>query len=389
MIDNLKKIFENKYGPGDYKCFFSPGRVNLIGEHTDYNGGHVFPCALSFGTYGIARLRDDKLIRVYSNNFSKYDVMEFSIDNLSNEKEHNWANYCKGVIQEFKKLGYSFDRGLELVIEGNIPNGAGLSSSASIEILTAVIIKTLYNIDIDMIEMIKISQRAENIFVGVNCGIMDQFAIGMGKENSAILLDCNTLKYEYVNLELGDNSIVIINTNKKRGLADSKYNERREQCEIALAELQKVLSVKSLGELSIEEFEKNKHLIKDDINRKRAKHAVYENVRTLEAVTALNNKDMQTFGRLMNESHISLRDDYEVTGEELDSLVAAQWRQEGVIGARMTGAGFGGCTVAIVQNDKIDKFIENVSKEYTDKTSLKATFYIGKIGPGAKEIDVL
>lgn len=389
MIDNLKKIFESKYGQGEYKCFFSPGRVNLIGEHTDYNGGHVFPCALSFGTYGIARLRDDKLIKVYSNNFSKYDVMEFSIDDLKNEKEHNWANYCKGVIQEFKKLGYSFDRGLELVIEGNIPNGAGLSSSASIEILTAVIVKTLYNIDIDMIEMIKMSQRAENIFVGVNCGIMDQFAIGMGKENSAILLDCNTLKYQYVNLELGDNSIVIINTNKKRGLADSKYNERREQCETALAELQKSLNIKSLGELSIEEFEKNKHLIMDDINRKRARHAVYENVRTLKAVTALNNKDIETFGKLMNESHISLRDDYEVTGMELDSLVAAQWRQEGVIGARMTGAGFGGCTVAIVQNDKIDRFIENVSNEYTDETSLKATFYIGKIGPGAKEIEVL
>lgn len=389
MIDNLKKIFESKYGSGEYKCFFSPGRVNLIGEHTDYNGGHVFPCALSFGTYGIARLRDDKLIKVYSNNFSKYDVMEFPIDNLKNEVDHNWANYCKGVIQEFKKLGYSFDRGFELVIEGNIPNGAGLSSSASIEILTAVIVKTLYNIDIDMIEMIKMSERAENIFVGVNCGIMDQFAIGMGKENSALLLDCNTLKYEYVNLELGDNSIVIINTNKKRGLADSKYNERREQCETALEELKKSLTIKSLGELSVEEFEKNKHLITGEINRKRAKHAVYENVRTLKAVTALNNKDIETFGKLMNESHVSLRDDYEVTGVELDSLVAAQWRQEGVIGARMTGAGFGGCTVAIVQNDKIDKFIENVSNEYMKETSLQATFYIGKIGPGAKKIDCL
>lgn len=386
MIDKLEEIFIEKFGNGDFKSFFSPGRVNLIGEHTDYNGGHVFPCALDFGTYGIARLREDKLVRVYSHNFSKYGIMEFEIDNLQNIKEHNWANYCKGVIAEFVKLGNEFNCGFELAIVGNIPNGAGLSSSASIELLTAVILKTLYKIEIDMIEMVKIGQRAENLFVGVNCGIMDQFAIGMGKENSAILLDCNTLKYEYANIDLKDASIVIANTNKRRGLADSKYNERREQCETALKELKKVLKIDSLGELTVEEFEKNKNIITDETNRKRAKHAVYENQRTLEAVAALNSGDIESFGKLMNESHISLRDDYEVTGFELDSLVEAQWNQEGVIGARMTGAGFGGCTVAIVKNDMIESFIKNVNIDYVKATSLNATFYIAKIGSGAREL---
>ena len=386
MFKKLEKSFIEKYGNDQIRKFFAPGRVNLIGEHTDYNGGHVFPCALSFGTYAVANLRGDKIVKLYSENFADKGVLEFSIDDLKNEKAHDWANYSKGVIEEFKKLGVKFEQGFEAVIEGNIPNGAGLSSSASLELLTAVIVKGLYSVDIDMIEMVKIGQRAENQFIGVNCGIMDQFAIGMGKEARAILLDCNTLKYEYAPVELGAASIVIGNTNKRRGLADSKYNERRGECEHALSELQQTLSIKSLGELTIEEFENNKNKITNEIERKRAKHAVYENRRTLKAIEELKLGNIAEFGQLMNQSHISLRDDYEVTGFELDSLVEAAWKQEGTIGARMTGAGFGGCTVAIVKNENLDSFIENVGKEYFEKTGLKADFYIANIGDGAREI---
>lgn len=386
MLEKLETIFKEKFGQGEVKRFFSPGRVNLIGEHTDYNGGHVFPCALSFGTYGVARLREDKLVRFYSGNFPNEGVIEFSIDNLENIEAHNWTNYSKGVIEELKKLGFKFERGFEAVIEGNIPNGAGLSSSASLELLTGVIVRELFNLNIEMLELVKVGQRAENSFIGVQCGIMDQFAIGMGCEDMAILLDCNTLKYQYAPVVLKDASIVIINTNKRRGLADSKYNERRVECEEALKDLQVELDIKSLGELSIDEFEENKNLIKNEIQRKRAKHAVYENQRTLKAVDALEKGDIKQFGELMNQSHISLRDDYEVTGFELDSLVQAQWNQEGVIGARMTGAGFGGCTVAIVLNECIDKFKTNVEKEYTEKTGLKPEFYTAKIGQGARAL---
>lgn len=386
MFEKLELGFKNCFGEKDTRKFFAPGRVNLIGEHTDYNGGHVFPCALSFGTFAIVSKREDKLVRLYSENFKDKGIIEFSIENLKNEKEHDWANYSKGVINEFQKLGTKFDFGFEAIIEGNIPNGAGLSSSASLELLTAVILKGLYSVDIDMIEMVKIGQRAENQFIGVNCGIMDQFAIGMGKEKRAILLDCNTLNFEYAPVDLGDASIVIGNTNKRRGLADSKYNERRSECEHALAQLQETLSIKTLGDLTIEEFEANKEKITNEIERKRAKHAVYENRRTLKAIEELQNGNIDIFGKLMNDSHISLRDDYEVTGLELDSLVEAAWKQEGTIGARMTGAGFGGCTVAIVKNDKIEDFIKNVSKEYTDKTGLTADFYIANIGDGAREI---
>lgn len=386
MYEKLGKSFEKHFGKKDLRNFFAPGRVNLIGEHTDYNGGHVFPCALSFGTYAVATKREDKLVRLYSENFQDKGIIEFSIEDLKNEEEHDWANYSKGVIEEFKKYGVKLETGFEAVIEGTIPNGAGLSSSASLELLTAVILKGLYNVEVDMVEMVKMSQRAENQFVGVNCGIMDQFAIGMGKEARAILLDCNTLKFEYAPVELGDASIVIGNTNKRRGLADSKYNERRGECEHALSELQQTLNIKSLGDLTIEEFEANKDKITSDIERKRAKHAVYENRRTLKAIDELQKGNVEAFGKLMNDSHVSLRDDYEVTGHELDSLVEAAWKQEGTIGARMTGAGFGGCTVAIVKNDKLDAFIENVGKEYFEKTGLKADFYIANIGDGAREI---
>jgi len=389
-MKGLKEKFIEMFGNHDMeeiREFFSPGRVNLIGEHTDYNGGHVFPCALSFGTYAVARLRKDRKIRLYSDNFKDLGIIEFDLDMLEYEEAHDWANYPKGVLKVFKDEGFAVRSGFEAFFFGDIPNGAGLSSSASIELAASVILKGLFNLDVDMINMVKMSQNAENHFVGVNCGIMDQFAIGMGKESKAVLLDCNTLKYEYAPVELDDASIIIANTNKRRGLADSKYNERRSQCERALSQLQKKLKINSLGELSIDEFEKNKHLIEDKFDRKRAKHAVYENQRTLEAAKCLKIGNIEKFGQLMNESHISLRDDYEVTGSELDALVEAAWDEEGTIGSRMTGAGFGGCTVSIVKNENIDGFIKNVGKRYTERTGLIADFYIASIGDGAREID--
>lgn len=369
--------------------FFAPGRVNLIGEHTDYNGGHVFPCALSFGTHCVFCKRDDRKIRLYSLNFEQQGIIDADLDNISYRKDQDWANYPLGVIQTLKNHGYKIDQGFELLFWGNIPNGAGLSSSASIELVTAVAMNNVFNLYIPQVELVKFCQEAENKFVGMNCGIMDQFAIGMGKEDNAILLDCNTLDYQYAPLELKGMSIVIMNTNKRRELADSKYNERRGECEHALQELQTQLSIKSLGELSIEEFEKNKELITNPTERKRAKHAVYENQRTLEAVKRLQAGDVETFGKLMNQSHISLRDDYEVTGKELDTLVEAAWQQEGVLGARMTGAGFGGCAIALVKDPYVKSFIDNVGSLYKKATGLKADFYIASIGGPARKMEKL
>lgn len=387
LVEDIKvdfiDVFNKKVG---VKTFFAPGRVNLIGEHTDYNGGHVFPCALSFGTYVAARKREDDKIRLYSKNLNDFGIIEFTLENLIYEEKHDWANYPKGVIKVLKDSGLKIDKGFEAVFYGNIPNGAGLSSSASVELATAVMLKSLFNLDIDMISMVKMSQKAENEFVGVSCGIMDQFASGMGKKGKAILLDCNTLKYKYSDLDLMDSSIVISNTNKRRGLADSKYNERRSECERALAELQEKLSINSLGELTNEDFEENKNLITNDVNRKRAKHAVYENQRTMKAVEALEKGKLEEFGKLMNASHISLRDDYEVTGKELDTLVELAWQQEGTIGSRMTGAGFGGCTVSIVKNDKVEEFIQNIGRKYEEIIGYKADFYVASIGDGAREI---
>lgn len=379
----FKKVFGEKE---NCKTFFSPGRVNLIGEHTDYNGGNVFPCALSFGTYGVISLRNDKKVRMYSSNFEDIGIIEFDLDNISYEKSHDWVNYPKGVIDVMKKHGYDINIGFDIAVYGNIPNGAGLSSSASLELLIAVMMDNLFELKIDRVDLVKFSQEAENKFVGVNCGIMDQFAIGMGKKNNAILLDCNTLKYNYCPVELKDEILVIANTNKRRGLADSKYNERRSECEQALEELKTKLNINSLGELSIEDFENNKNLIDSEIRIKRAKHAVYENQRTLMAKEALAKNDLSTFGKLMNESHISLRDDYEVTGIELDTLVELAWNHEATIGARMTGAGFGGCTVALVKKDRAQNFIEKVGQGYKEKIGYEASFYIANIGDGTREI---
>ena len=382
----LEQKFKEVFGKDAEQQFFAPGRVNLIGEHTDYNGGNVFPCAIDRGTYGLVSKRADRTFRMYSENFADLGVMEFTLDELVNDKKHDWANYPKGVIKMFVEEGFKRDSGFDFLVSGNIPNGAGLSSSASIEMLTGIVLKDLFHLSIDPIAMALLGKKVENLFIGVNSGIMDQFAIAMGKKDHAILLDCNTLKYDYVPVVLKDEVIVIANTNKRRGLADSKYNERRAECDEALAELQTKLPIKALGELSIEEFEANKDLIKSPIRQKRAKHAVYENQRTLKAQKELSAGNLAEFGKLMNQSHISLRDDYEVTGVELDTLAALAWEQPGVVGSRMTGAGFGGCTVSIVKKDKVDDFIKNVGEAYKNKIGYAADFYIAAVSEGARKL---
>lgn len=390
LLNELILDFKNKFkklNDDKTEVFFAPGRVNLIGEHIDYNGGKVFPCALDFGTYAVVTKREDKNFKVFSNNFKHIDTISFSLENLTYDKKDNWANYPKGVISTFIDSGYNINHGLDILFYGNIPNGAGLSSSASIEVLTSVILKSIFNLDISMIEMVKLSQKAENEFIGVNCGIMDQFSIGMGKKDHAILLDCNSLEYSYAPFVLENASIIIANTNKRRGLGDSKYNERRASCEKALKELKdNNINISALCDLNSTEFEKYKNLISSQEGQKRAKHAITENERVLMAMEALNKNDILTFGILMNQSHISLKNDYEVTGIELDSLVEASWEEKGVIGSRMTGAGFGGCTVSLVKNEFIDSFIENVGKKYFEKTNLKADFYIAKPGEGARKL---
>ncbi|CAH2715826.1 Galactokinase [Neobacillus rhizosphaerae] len=384
----LNKTFLDLFHVLPRQAFFAPGRINLIGEHTDYNGGHVFPCAITYGTYAVARKREDGLIRLFSSNFPDKGIIEFNLRQLNYDKEHNWANYPKGMIRYIIEAGYEIPTGFECAIHGNIPNGAGLSSSASIELLTGVLVSGLFGLDIPRLELIKLGKKVENEFIGVNSGIMDQFAIGMGMKDAGILLDCQTLTFEYAPIHLKNHKIIIMNTNKRRELADSKYNERRSECETALAKLQQRLPIEALGQLSVEEFDENQSLIPNEIVRKRAKHAVYENVRTLKALEELRAGNIEEFGQLMNQSHISLRDDYEVTGLELDSLVEAAWNQPGVLGARMTGAGFGGCAIAIVENEAVNRFIANVGATYRDKIGYEADFYVASIGDGAKEIEM-
>lgn len=383
MKEKLLKKFSEIFGGSDgAKVYFAPGRVNLIGEHTDYNGGHVFPCALTIGTYGAARKRDDKTLRFYSMNFEELGVLESSVEGLKPEREADWTNYPKGVMWAFQEKGYDVDCGMDLLLFGNIPNGSGLSSSASVEVLTGHILRDFYGFDVSNQDLALIGQYSENKFNGVNCGIMDQFAIAMGRKDHAIFLDTADLSYQYAPLKLENAKIVIGCTNKKRGLGDSKYNERRSECESALASLQNVVDIKSLGELTEEQFAQYQSAIPDAVKVRRARHAVSENQRTIQAVEALKRDDVTLFGELMNASHVSLSKDYEVTGIELDTMVEAAWRQEGVIGARMTGAGFGGCTVSIVEEDKVDRFIEEVGREYEEKIGYAASFYVVEIGDG-------
>jgi len=382
LIKEFTDIFEV---PGE-ALFFSPGRVNLIGEHTDYNGGMVFPCAITFGTYAVVSKRTDSCMRLFSNNFKEKGIIDVALQTLHYDKKDDWANYVKGVLYFLQQEGFEIPCGLNILIEGNIPNGAGLSSSASLEVLTGTILKETFQLPISKLDIIKLSQKAENQFVGMNCGIMDQFIIGMGKKDHAIALDTGTLEYTYAPVQLKQASIIIMNTNKQRGLTDSKYNERRAECEHALSQLQTVVKIKNLCDLKETEFEKVQYIITSPVERKRARHAVLENIRVKKAIAALEKNDIEEFGALMNASHISLRDDYEVTGIELDTLVESAWNQSGTIGARMTGAGFGGCAIAIVRNDDIEDFTAAVRREYTQAIGYEPDFYIASIGDGAGKL---
>lgn len=388
MTAKLVEKFQELFGAeGDIRTYFAPGRVNLIGEHTDYNGGHVFPCALTLGTYGIARKREDNKLRFYSVNFERLGVIESSLEDLKSYKAAEWTNYPKGVMWAFEERGYKLPNGLDILLYGNIPNGSGLSSSASLEVLTGVILKDMFGFDVSMTDIALIGQFSENNFNGCNCGIMDQFASAMGKKDNAIFLDTNTLQYEYAPVVLEDAKIVIINSKVKHSLVDSAYNDRRNECETALKELQEVVAVQTLGDLTEEAFEKHKDAIKSEIRQKRARHAVYENQRTIRAVEALKENRIEEFGKLMNESHRSLRDDYEVSCKEIDILVDLAWETEGVIGSRITGGGFGGCTVSIVKNDAVDGFIKNIGEQYLAKVGHEAEFYVVDIGDGARVLN--
>ena len=385
LFDKFTELFGSSEGAHFY---FAPGRVNLIGEHTDYNVGHVFPCALTMGTYGVARKREDRTMHFYSMNLDGIGVVEASLDDLTNKKEYDWANYPLGVVWAFAEKGHTLDSGFDMVIWGDIPDGAGLSSSAALEVLTGVILTDLFGFaDLTMTDLALFGQYSENNFNGCNCGIMDQFASANGKKDNAIFLDTNTLKFEYAPIKLEDAKIIITNSKVKHSLVDSAYNDRRQECTDALAALKTKLDVSSLGDLTPEEFEANKELIADPVQLKRAKHAVYENQRTIDAVEALKNNDIAKFGELMNQSHISLRDDYEVSCEEIDILVDLAWKIPGVIGSRITGGGFGGCTVSIVKNDAVDTFIESIGKTYKEKVGHEAEFYTVDIGAGASRLD--
>lgn len=378
--------FEQYFGTQgeEFRIFFAPGRVNLIGEHTDYTGGYVFPAALSYGTWVGIRPRTDGKFRFISTAFSKQ--VEIARDALAYEAEDGWSNYPKGVLWVMQQEGYDFP-GFDFLFHGNIPNGAGLSSSASITMATALAVREMANLPLSMIDLVKLTRRVENEYMGVNCGIMDQFAVGMGKAGHAILLRCQTLEYEYAPLALGDYRLVIINSNKRRELADSKYNERVAECAEGFKQLKQHLpEIKDLGGVSSEEWQRFRENIADPVIRKRVEHVITENDRVKRSAEALRKGDLLAFGQFMRQSHESLRDLYEVTGKELDALVEAAWGVKGCIGARMTGAGFGGCTVNLVHHEQVDEFKRRVEQEYREKTGLTPDFYYCEIGDGAREI---
>jgi galactokinase len=389
VIDTMKLKFIELFGEGaNPRIFFAPGRVNLIGEHTDYNGGYVFPAALTIGTYMVLRPREDGLFRFRSLDFEL--EVDVTLDGLVNDPAHDWVNYPKGVLSQLLQqpnITANTLRGADVLYKGTIPNGAGLSSSASIELVTAFAFKELAEAELSMMELVKLSQRAENQFIGVNCGIMDQFAVGMGKKNHAVMLNCDALTYDYAPIELGEYQLVIINTNKRRTLADSKYNERRQECEEGLKQIQaKLPHVKTLGDINEADWSETAALISDPIVRQRVKHVVTENNRVLKALEALNEGDLIRFGEYMKESHISLRDDYEVTGTELDTIFDIAKAIPGCIGTRMTGAGFGGCNVSLVRKVVLADFKNIVTEQYHEKTGLVPHFYVCDIGDGTKEI---
>ena len=371
--------------------FFSPGRINVIGEHTDYNGGHVFPCAISIGTYGVYGPREDTTVAIYSANSAKEEdskIITFDINDTEPQsaKDEKWVNYFKGMLVYLKQRGFKIDHGFNLYIHGFLPYGSGLSSSASIEMLMGNILKDEFNLDIDEIELVKLGQKTENDFVGLNSGIMDQFAVGMGKENNAIYLDCNTLEYKYLPLELGDYEIIIMSTNKNHSLAGSKYNERVQECEEAVKRLNKKLDINKLGELDSDTFDQYTYLIDDDTLIRRARHAVSENERTKKAIDAMEKGDLEELGRLINASHVSLKYDYEVTGKELDTLAENAWDQSGCLGARMVGGGFAGSAIAIVKKSEAENFKKKVGKIYRDKIGYDASFYDAEVVDGPHKL---
>jgi galactokinase len=384
--NNFAEKFYEKYGNRTKRpvLFFSPGRVNLIGEHTDYNGGFVFPCALNYGTYLLIRSIDEHLLRFSTDNFT--DDAEIALNGLFINRGKRWINYPVGVINEFLKRDIGIT-GLELLYYGDVPNGAGLSSSASIEMVTAVALNEFFKAGFSTLDLVKMSQKAENEFVGMNCGIMDQFAVGFGKKDNAIFLNCSTMAHENVPLILNDNSLIITNTNKRRGLTDSKYNERRGECDRAVELLQEYKPIKNLSELTIAEIDLLEKYIKDPVIRRRAKHVISENGRVLEAINVLKNNNLSRFGELMNQSHDSLKNDYEVTGLELDTLVYEGRKLPGVIGTRMTGAGFGGCTVSIVRKSDSAKFMTELAATYHSRIGLIPEFYQPEIGDGAGRLE--
>lgn len=386
--DELLKDYQEIFGEAGKDVFFSPGRINVIGEHTDYNGGHVFPAAISLGVYGVYGPRTDNKVRLYSGNVDG-DIVEFDLNDDSVEKDDRfWANYFKGMITYLRQRedGEKINHGFNLYVKANLPSGSGLSSSAAIEMLMGIILKDEFDLDVDRPSLARLGQKTENEFVGLNSGIMDQFACIMGEKDSAIFLDCNTMKYEYKPLKLGDYEIIIMSTNKEHTLADSAYNDRVSECHNALAKLQTKLDIKALGELDDNTFDEYSYLINDETELKRARHAVSENGRTIRATKAMEDNDLEKLGRLINASHISLHYDYEVTGKELDTLAEAAWKQDGVLGARMIGGGFGGSAIAIVKKDEAEKFKQNVGKIYRDAVGYDASFYDAEIVDGTKRI---
>lgn len=382
MTETFRKVYKTSENP---LIYFAPGRVNLIGEHTDYNGGHVFPCAITLGTYVAVLPTETRKCRFFSRNFAKLGIKERYIDE-DRKKGSCFSNYPLGVVWALRQKGYKLNQGFDMVIYGNLPNSSGLSSSASIEIAVCYALNDLFGLGISNYDMAMICQYSENNFNKVNCGIMDQFAIAMGKKDHAIFLDTNTMKYSYVPVKLEDTKLIIACSNKKRGLQDSKYNERRSECEKAVELIRPFKPCESLGELTNEEFDEISYAIQDPIIRKRALHAVSENQRTIEAVEVLKAGNLKYFGRLMVDSHKSLKTNYEVTGKELDTLYTAAMNQRGVYGSRMTGAGFGGCTVSLVKDEYVDIFIENVGNIYKEKIGYEATFYAVRIGGGPRQL---
>lgn len=383
----MEQLFISKYGESaePIRVFNAPGRVNLIGEHIDYNGGYVFPAALEFGTTLAVSKRSDGKVAFASSNLPY--TAELALEELGTSKTGEWIDYPIGVYVELKKLGISLTSGYDLLFHGEIPNGSGLSSSASIEVVTALALVSMEGKELDKVEIARLSQRAENQYVGVNSGIMDQFAVANGAKDHAILLMCDTLEYKLVPFRTGAYKLVIGNTKKRRGLVDSKYNERRSECDAALEILQKrEPGLQFLAHLKPEQLEQWRGDFTNEVLYKRAKHVVEENARVLKSVDALSANDLKAFGELMNASHDSLRDLYEVSCLELDVMVEEARKIEGTLGARMTGAGFGGCTVSLVHEDSVEKFVSEVGRAYQERTGLEGEFYVCGVGDGVHEM---